>query len=352
MGFFSFVGKIFKSVVNVVKKIAPIVLAAAAVYFTAGAALTGGGFGTAAWTQAASAFTSGTLGLSGTLGSVVSGALTQAGFGAAIGAGVSAITGGNIMKGAQMGALTGAVTGGIGGYMNAPQVGAAGAADAATKSGLEISGQVKGLPDTTVTGSYATLEPPVSVSGVASDQTNPFGLLAKPSEQGPYLFEKAAGAPAVIPSGAGPATGASTGPLMAKAVTDQAGNVIGHSVNGALLAAPAAPLPWWQSPMVGSAIGGVGTGLMSAAKGGDDAEAALERQKQEQAYIAKNYAPPTSGAGAAGYGGAIGWGGPAAGQTGGLMPPPSTPVSQTYPVASAGPQKLIFNPETKQYEWR
>lgn len=102
------VGKVFKKVTKVVKKVAPIVLGAAAIYFTAGAAL-----GFAPTLGAAASSLTGSLGLSGTLGSVVTGAVTQAGYGAAIGGLTAAVTGGSISKGMRSGALTGAITGGV-----------------------------------------------------------------------------------------------------------------------------------------------------------------------------------------------------------------------------------------------
>lgn len=105
------VKKVFKKVVKVVKKVLPIILAAAAIYFTAGAAL--GVAGTAGgWGAAASSLTS-QMGATGMLGNVLTGAITQAGYGAAVGAGLSAVTGGDPLKGAQRGALTGAITGGV-----------------------------------------------------------------------------------------------------------------------------------------------------------------------------------------------------------------------------------------------
>lgn len=108
--------KIFRKVGKVIKKVAPIALAAGAIFFTAGAAL-----GAApAWSTAVSSMTSG---LSGTLGSVVTGAVTQAGQAAAIGGLVSEATGGDFKDGATAGALTGGVLGGLGGYMNAPAAG-------------------------------------------------------------------------------------------------------------------------------------------------------------------------------------------------------------------------------------
>lgn len=102
--------KIFKKVVKHAKIILPVVLGAAAIYFTAGAALGAGGISGLV----------GQLGLGSTLSSVLSGAVTQAGIGAALGAGTSLLTGGNVGKGALAGAAAGAVTGGITGALRAP----------------------------------------------------------------------------------------------------------------------------------------------------------------------------------------------------------------------------------------
>lgn len=103
---------------KVVKKILPVVLAAAAIYFTAGAAL--GIAGTAGgWGGAVSGLV-GKFGLGSTLSSVLTGAVTQAGYGALIGGGLAAVTGGDVSKGLLRGALAGAVTGGITGALTAP----------------------------------------------------------------------------------------------------------------------------------------------------------------------------------------------------------------------------------------
>lgn len=107
------VKKVFKKVVKVLKKVVPIILAAAAIYFTAGAAL---GV-TAAWGTAAGAGTGIAAGITsslgtGIIGSTVSGAVLSAGYGAAIGGVVSAAGGGSFSQGAKSGAITGAITGG------------------------------------------------------------------------------------------------------------------------------------------------------------------------------------------------------------------------------------------------
>lgn len=102
------VKKAFKAVAKVVKKIAPVALAVGSLVFTAGAAL--GAMPT--WGAAISSLTS-KMGATGILGQVLTGAVTQAGYGSLVGAATSALTGGNILKGAATGALGGAVTGGV-----------------------------------------------------------------------------------------------------------------------------------------------------------------------------------------------------------------------------------------------
>lgn len=105
--------KVFRKVVKFVKKAAPIILAAAAIYFTAGAAL--GVVGTAGgWGAAAGSITS-SVGATGTMANVLTGAITQAGYGAAIGGVLSKAGGGSFTEGAKRGAVTGAVGGGIAG---------------------------------------------------------------------------------------------------------------------------------------------------------------------------------------------------------------------------------------------
>ena len=105
------VKKVFRKVLKVAKIVVPLALAAAAIYFTVGAAIpiagTAGGWGAAAGSLSTS------LGLSSTLGGVVTGAITQAGYGAVLGGAVAAITGGDVNKGLLTGAIGGAVTGGV-----------------------------------------------------------------------------------------------------------------------------------------------------------------------------------------------------------------------------------------------
>jgi hypothetical protein len=119
MSIFSSIGKAFRKVGEIVRKVAMPLLAVGAIVFTGGAALGlapfAGGWG------AAVAGGLGKLGISASsaIGSTLIGAGTQAGYGAAIGGVGAALTGQDISKGATLGGLAGAVTGGLGGAMNA-----------------------------------------------------------------------------------------------------------------------------------------------------------------------------------------------------------------------------------------
>lgn len=114
------VGKVFKKVANVVMKVAPFALAAAAVIFTGGAAL--GILPT--FSAAVGGLVSG-LGLSAGLTGAITGAITSAGFGSALGF----VTGGT--KGMKQGFLMGALTGGIMGAVSPSTFGIVKSIDAA-----------------------------------------------------------------------------------------------------------------------------------------------------------------------------------------------------------------------------
>ncbi|WP_337846827.1 hypothetical protein [Sphingomonas sp.] len=122
-GVFKAIGKVFKAVVKVVKKIALPALAIGAVVLTGGAALgvlpaLGGAGGLLA-----------SIGVTGGLASVITSAATAA----TMGAGLSLVTGGNVIKGATAGLLTGGIMGGIGAL--APGMGAATSAGAGAAGG-------------------------------------------------------------------------------------------------------------------------------------------------------------------------------------------------------------------------
>lgn len=110
--------KVFKAVAKVVKKVAPIALAVGALVFTGGAALglpgiLGGGWGAAAGAVGQA------IGGSGVIGSVLTGAIQQAGTSALIGGALSAATGGSFTEGAKAGAAAGAIMGGVGSGLSA-----------------------------------------------------------------------------------------------------------------------------------------------------------------------------------------------------------------------------------------
>jgi hypothetical protein len=104
------VKKIFKKVTKTVKKVAPYVIAAGALYFTASAALNGGTFiGTNT--------TINNIFGDSLLGDTLRGTVTQASYGSLIGGGIAAATGGDIKQGIVGGAAVGAVTGGVTGFV-------------------------------------------------------------------------------------------------------------------------------------------------------------------------------------------------------------------------------------------
>lgn len=135
------VGKVFKKVAKTVVKVAPMAIAVGAIALTGGAALglapamAAGGWGGMAATIGAK------LGGTGMLGSVMTGAITQAGYGALAGGAMSLVQGENIMEGASEGAMLGAASGGISGGFKAATAGAklGGAGNAATQGAGSIT---------------------------------------------------------------------------------------------------------------------------------------------------------------------------------------------------------------------
>jgi hypothetical protein len=103
------VKKIFKKVAKTVSKVLPVALGVGAIVFSAGNALGA----LPSWGSAVSSLT----GSGSTLGNMLAGAVTQAGYGAAAGMAVAGVTGGDVVKGAQIGGAAGAVTGGVTGAL-------------------------------------------------------------------------------------------------------------------------------------------------------------------------------------------------------------------------------------------
>lgn len=232
------VGKVFKKVAEPVKKILPFALAGAAVFFTAGAAL---GV-TPAFGGAVAGLVS-NMGASGTLANVLTGAITQAGYGAAIGTATSAAMGGDIQTGATIGALGGAATGGLTGAMGMPADPMAQVFEKSAPAGAD------------------------TLAGSAGADTLASG--AGPATAGPST-----GAPIAGQSGGGLMSGAGAG--VDKIA--QGGGLFGQG-------------GWLErnQMLAGQMVGGLGQGLLSGADAEAYGKAALERDREERRAIAANY---------------------------------------------------------------
>jgi len=276
------VKKVFKKVVKVIKKVVPIVLAAAAIYFTAGAAL---GV-TAAWGGASGVAAGVTSSLgTGVLGSTVTGALSAAGYGAAIGGVVSAAQGGDFMDGAAAGAKSGAIAGGVlglgKGLMAARTAANAGAGGATTHPmpdpGVPGAGEYIDAAGNPIAGAHPPGYDPSVIPGAGG---------AGGTFDGPYApggGPSAANAPNVpIDQNLPPAGGLSrSGPVLSE-------------IDRSTLPKPRelppindAPNPGFlekggwveRNPeLVGGAIKGIGSGLMAGAAGDADIDFIRERQ--------------------------------------------------------------------------
>ncbi|MBP2230834.1 hypothetical protein J2847_004143 [Azospirillum agricola] len=238
------VGKVFKKVASGASKILPVALAAGAVMFTAGNAL---GV-TSSWGDAVKSVTD-SLGAGSTLSNVLSGAITNAGYGAVAGAATSALSGGSAMQGAQYGAAAGAVLGG-----------AKGAYDSYAGTS----------PTTAATegGGGAATDARVDASPPASDAAQGGGgSLMRTNQPGSTATSAAS------PSNA--ATGAPSSTTSAAAnpgVLDKGGWV---ERNGTL---------------VGNTLTGLGKGLLAA-----DGDAQVKVLQQRSEIVRNNYGAPRTG---------------------------------------------------------
>lgn len=184
-------GKIFKPIWKVLKIVAVVVLAAAAIYFTAGAAIPalGAVIGTGGLAGAASGAVA-AVGISttSTLGAALSGAITFAGYGAVAGGVMAAVTGKPILKGMSQGALSGAIMGGVGGAVGlitpaAPSWGPGVAANPGTSVGSGMVGGAQGVP--AVTPASPAVAAPTTVSaGVGAPTSVVAAPTAVPSSGG------------------------------------------------------------------------------------------------------------------------------------------------------------------------
>jgi len=107
-GIASGIGKVFSAVGSAAARVGSAFTGVGATTFTAGAAAAAPSMATGGLSGIVSSFTGG-----GVLGNIITGAVTQAGYGALIGGAVGAMTGQGFGKGALMGGLGGAVTGGL-----------------------------------------------------------------------------------------------------------------------------------------------------------------------------------------------------------------------------------------------
>lgn len=240
-GVFRAIGKAFKSVVKVIKKVALPVLAIAAVVLTGGAAL--------------GALPSlGSIGASLGLSTTLTGILSTAGTSALMGAGVAAVTGQNIIKGATAGFITGGVLGGVSAAANG-----LGGAMSAAKAGTQAAGAV---------GAQGASTAAQAAGATASTAAQATGTLAGTVAQGaaPLAFNAATIAPAALPAVSGGGFGGALG-----STVGQIGNVAG----GALKFIGQNPVP------VGMALQGLGSGLA--------AKAQADAIRDEREAIAANY---------------------------------------------------------------
>jgi len=244
---FKAIGKVFKKVVKVVKKVALPVLAIGAVALTGGAAL---------GLLPSIGSIAGSLGLSSTLTGILSSAAQAATFGA-VG---SALTGGNILKGATMGFVTGGLMGGLGGALGGTANQAAQAATGAT----DAAGSVANAAGSAGASGASAALPPVA-EGASFDQA--FSPLASQGGSGGLGTASNAAATAAMPTMAGgnvPTVAGNT----AQAV--QAAN--GGGLMGFLNRNPT---------MSGMILQGLGSGLMASEQA---KQAAKERKAIEDSY--------------------------------------------------------------------
>lgn len=249
-------GKVFKKVVPGLKKVLPAGLALGALVFTAGAAL--GALPT--WGSAISQ-TAARLGLGEGLTNILSGAVTQAGYGAALGAAGAAITGGKVDKGALLGAVTGAITGGVTGGL-----------------GMQTD-PLKGLGEQT-DPMKATAAPGVDAAGSGVEQSSPYS-----PENGDGLTGTGIDSDMSVGGGAAsPRRG-----LMMDDLTSD--------VPGATKATPTGtttePKGWLErhQTLAGSALSGAGRAAATVIAGGAEASAAQKAREQRAA----NYRSGTRG---------------------------------------------------------
>jgi hypothetical protein len=233
------VGTVFKKVLKVAKVVLPIALAVGAIVFTGGAAL---GLALPTWGAAvASVFGTSTL-----LGSIATGAVVWAGYGAVAGAVVAGVSGKSVMKGLQTGAAVGAVAGGV------------------------LGGIAPGSID------------PIGNAIAGTSVTAPAGATAA-----------TAAAPITTTANAAAPTALSTPTVGASGVGGATSSVVAPAATHGLVPATSSFWSGADGPIAGGAIAGVGSGLGQAGAAMANADAS----QQEAARIAGNYALPAKDGG-------------------------------------------------------
>lgn len=217
---FKAVGKVFKKVVKVVKKVAIPALMIGAVVMTGGAAL---GALPAMGTML------GSIGISGTLASVLGGAISMGAVGAVTGGLGAAVTGGNPWKAAQGGFLAGAATGGV--------LGAAGVIGANGVFGANgILGMGQGAGATPLGAGGASIMGPAGQAMPAAAQIAGGGGIPITAAQAHAMTAGVVGAPAAAGTAAATAGGGLGGLLGANApaLLQGAGQIISGFSKGAM----------------------------------------------------------------------------------------------------------------------
>lgn len=243
-------------------KFLPYVLGAAAVVFTAGAALglmpvlmaAGGGSAFGAFGAAVSSGLA-SVGITGTLATVLGGAVVGAGFGSAAGGALAGVTGGDIDKGMQTGMLVGGAAGGVAGGLGLTGVGLGGAPG----SGASML------------ASDATAATGAGLTGATSPVT-PVTTTALPNIAGSNVTDGS------VIAGANANTAASASANAAKAATVAAdaaksGGGLTSNLGGA-------------APYLGPALVGLGSSLGT--------ENQTDINKQTQDYTSSNYGVPSA----------------------------------------------------------
>jgi len=257
---FKAIGKVFKGIVNVVKKIALPVLAIGAVILTGGAALgvlpaLGGTGGLLA-----------SVGIKGALASILTTAASAATFGA-VGA---AITGGNIIKGATSGFMAGALMGGVGAAMG----GLGGTAQTAAQGAQQVSatGAMTPAQAQAAMTSSGTLEAGTAIGKMPSLVDTSIGLGGTGASSG-LAAASGAGSGVLAPVASSAGSLISSAPAVSSG--GGLGGAFGRVLGGVGTFAEKNPI------LFGNLVSGVGQGIMAN-------EAAKERRR-EQERIAASY---------------------------------------------------------------